>query len=674
MRTLFVPAISLINALRYAYKFILISLLFYIPLLAISYLVINTAYDEIKTSNKKVQGAIFLQQVIDLKEKAEIYRDHHVVTNSYRDPAFLTQEANSLLTLKNTVTKLLNSPSPLSNNTTIKKQLQEIEQLILSLKLEESAFDQNAKAIFNINNGVVEKTKGLYGMVTEVSGLLNDSDVQVKGMLRFIQNEIFVLQNLSGNGRAAGAFGLGNGYPSSTTFDLLDYVFTEIQSIRSDIEKISIMVSPTNNANVSDAYNNLLHSLNFLPTYIDTNILAASDYSLSPAEYFSILSKEISQQHTYSRALLDSVSILVTNKKKDAVQEMMKISIIVMFVLLITLYLYIGFYFSIQESIEKLVMGAKRMADGDMTSQIETHSRDEMGDLTADFNHAIEKVRTLISQVNHSADNVLELSEKTQNSSTTTQQQINLQLTGTSQVAVAATQMSQTASGVADYTKSAEKTVQETRDQALQGGEIISRSSDNIKKLSKEIHNATDSINDLEKDSESIAKVVDEIKGIASQTNLLALNAAIEAARAGEQGRGFSVVADAVRTLSKRTEESTANIENIIKNFIGKIKVSVDVMDKSQETAASSVQESEVIGEVFGSIIQKMEVMVEMNTMISQSVSQQAEVATDIDRNANEMQKTGEGAVEQAGITVNTSASMEDEAHTLKNALTSFQV
>ena len=96
MRTLFIPAISLINSLRYAYKFILISLLFYIPLLAISYLVINTAYDEIKTSNKKVQGVEFLHQVITLKENAELYRDHHIVAISYRKPAFLTNEADSL--------------------------------------------------------------------------------------------------------------------------------------------------------------------------------------------------------------------------------------------------------------------------------------------------------------------------------------------------------------------------------------------------------------------------------------------------------------------------------------------------------------------------------------------------------------------------------------------------
>jgi len=674
MRTLFIPAISLINSLRYAYKFILISLLFYIPLLAISYLVINTAYNEIITSDKKVQGVELLQQVTAFKESAELYRDYHVVTNSYRDPAFLTLEADSLLALKNALANLLNDTSPLSNNASIKKQLQEIDQLVQSLKLEESAFDQNAKVIFNQNNGVVEKIKGLYGMITEVSGLLNDSDTHVKGTLRFIQNEIFLLQNLSGNGRAAGAFGLGNGYPSSTTFDLLDYVFTETLSIRSDIEKISAMVSPAADHNISEAYNNLIQSLDFLPAYIDTNILAASDYSLSPAKYFSSTSTAIAQQHTYSHSLLDSVATLVANNKQLAEQEMIKISLIVILVLLVTLYLYIGFYISIQESIGKLVKGARRMAEGDMTSQIETHSRDEMGDLTADFNHAIDKVRTLISQVSHSANNVLELSEQTRNSSTTTQQQINLQLTGTSQVAVAATQMSQTASGVADYTKDTEKTVHETRDQALQGGKIINRSSDNIKKLSNEIHNASESINDLEKDSENIAKVVDEIKGIASQTNLLALNAAIEAARAGEQGRGFSVVADAVRTLSKRTEESTTNIENIIKSFIGKIKVSVDVMDKSQATAAESVQESKVIGEVFDSIIQKMEIMVEMNTMISQSVNQQAEVATDIDRSANEMQKTGEGAVEQASKTVENSASMEDEAHTLKKALTSFQV
>jgi len=353
---------------------------------------------------------------------------------------------------------------------------------------------------------------------------------------------------------------------------------------------------------------------------------------------------------------------------------MLETLVAVIAVLLITFYLYVGFYLSIQESIKQLVDASDRMAKGDMTLALSSQSDDEMGDLTEHFNETAENMRSLIKKVNTSADNVFQVANETKERSVKTRESINTQLDGTSQVAVAVTEMTQTAHGVADYTRQAQKAVQETRDEANQGGGIVKMSLQNIETLCLEIRKTTESINILAKDSESIAQVVDEIKGIASQTNLLALNAAIEAARAGEQGRGFAVVADEVRSLSQRTHASTTNIQAIIERFLKRIDESVEAMNQSGEVAEGTVQESSMIGIVLDTINEKLETIVEMNNMIAHSVAQQAEVSEEIDQNVNEIREMGESAVSRAEKTAGATAAMADDASALKDVLGTFKV
>ena len=203
---------------------------------------------------------------------------------------------------------------------------------------------------------------------------------------------------------------------------------------------------------------------------------------------------------------------------------------------------------------------------------------------------------------------------------------------------------------------------------------IVSQSLKHINALAGDIGSTAEAINALAKDSESIAQVVDEIKGIAAQTNLLALNAAIEAARAGEQGRGFAVVADEVRSLSQRTHNSTSNIEGIIEKFILRTRESVGAMNRSLEVTNDTVEESKRIGVVLDSINEKLNMVVEMNSMITMSVSQQAEAAEDIDNNINAIRSTGEDAVDTAEKTAKASSTMAEEASQLKKALSSFTV
>ena len=441
------------------------------------------------------------------------------------------------------------------------------------------------------------------------------------------------------------------------------------------IEKSNdVVISDIQQPLLEKDYSALLEGTTEIGNYIDLNILTASDYDTPPLQVLESITQYIDPQFVYEQKILGLVKEKVALIKTEAEEKMMLMLGTVIFVLLALLYLYVGFYLSIQESIRHLVIASDRMAKGDMTITLSSQSEDEMGDLTKHFNEAAENMRALVTQVNESADSVFAVARQTKEHSIKTRESINSQLEGTSQVAVAVAQMTQEAHGVAEYGRQAQEAVQETRDEANQGSEIVKQSLQSIEQLCGEIRKTTGSINALAKDSDNIADVVNEIKGIASQTNLLALNAAIEAARAGEQGRGFAVVADEVRSLSQRTHAATGNIEKMIGDFIEHINESVLAMDRSEKVAESAVKESNQIGFALDKINEKLEIMVDMNGKISQSVVHQAEVADDIDKNVIGIREMGESAVSRAEKTATATTEMEDDANRLKAALSSFKV
>ena len=205
-----------------------------------------------------------------------------------------------------------------------------------------------------------------------------------------------------------------------------------------------------------------------------------------------------------------------------------------------------------------------QVAGGDMTVQVEVDSHDELGDLAADFNNTVLKVRELIRQVSTTSDQVQEQSRQVENIATESSHAAASQRSQIEQVATAMNEMAATSQEVARSAALAVTNAEEVNNQTLSGRRLVESSVDGIEKLSGEIENSVRVINQLADDSSSISRVLDVIKGVAEQTNLLALNAAIEAARAGEQGRGFAVVADEVRTLARRTQQSTEEIEQMI--------------------------------------------------------------------------------------------------------------
>ncbi len=279
---------------------------------------------------------------------------------------------------------------------------------------------------------------------------------------------------------------------------------------------------------------------------------------------------------------------------------------------------------------------------GDLTKRVDVKSADEIGEMADYFNAFISKLQGIIKQVVESAVKVSQAAEQLSQVTTETSEGINRQNSETAQVATAITEMSATVEEVARNTQMASDAAKHADKEAKSGNKTVSITIEKINELAVEVETSANTLEKLKVDSENISAVLDVIKNIAEQTNLLALNAAIEAARAGEQGRGFAVVADEVRTLAQRTQNSTAEIENLISALQHGVNSTVLAMQQNRATTITTVDHAAKTGVVLQTISKCVSSIVDMNTQIAVASEEQSAVAQEISKNIINIQTSSE--------------------------------
>lgn len=315
-------------------------------------------------------------------------------------------------------------------------------------------------------------------------------------------------------------------------------------------------------------------------------------------------------------------------------------------VIVVLLTISASIVFMITGNLSAITASLKDIAqgEGDLTRRIEQKTQDETGELVYWFNHFVEKIHStmgdVISVIKPLTDVSQELSSVVSKSSSASGEQFSL----AEHVTRSIDEMIVTVNEVARHASDAATSASEADSESKAGQTIVNNTVTSIGELALEVTKASEVITQLESDTDNVGKILDVIKGIAEQTNLLALNAAIEAARAGEQGRGFAVVADEVRTLASRTQESTQEIQGVIEQLQNAARSAVTVMKNSQSRANDSVSQAEQTGVSLQDITEKVTSISDMNHQIAAATEEQSQTSKAIKENVNAMQSASEAS------------------------------
>ncbi len=309
----------------------------------------------------------------------------------------------------------------------------------------------------------------------------------------------------------------------------------------------------------------------------------------------------------------------------------------------------------------------------DLTVRVDIDQNDEIGSVAHAFQGMVNRFREILSDVREMSAHLQRSAQQLANNTEQTREGAAIQMRETDQVATATTEMTHAIEEVSRNAHQAADAANNANRETEKGNHVLEEALGSINNLSNRMDNAGEVIRRVETDSASIGSVLDVIRGIAEQTNLLALNAAIEAARAGEQGRGFAVVADEVRSLAQRTQESTQEIQGMIERLQSSAREAVRSMADGTDEMQRTMTQAARAGESLGAIKMAVSLINDMNTQIASATEEQMAVSQEISRNVVNISDVAKSSAYSVQEVDKTSRELNDAAGRLASLVNEFR-
>ncbi|MCE2572147.1 methyl-accepting chemotaxis protein [Motilimonas eburnea] len=366
------------------------------------------------------------------------------------------------------------------------------------------------------------------------------------------------------------------------------------------------------------------------------------------------------------------LQVLIDQQVDDMTQQALILFIIII-VILITANIYISRI--VLKPVDALVNVIEQVEQhNDLSLRANDQGKDELNQLGRSFNHMLENFQHIIDDVNKVVGELSASSEQLSLNANRNKLEINKQLDETDQVATAVTEMGSTIEEIAQNTENAAQVAESTNNSALEGKQSVEDTLVKITQLSDKLRESSQAVGILEQESQTIDQVLEVIKSIAEQTNLLALNAAIEAARAGEQGRGFAVVADEVRSLALRTQESTHKISEIIDSLQQRTRSIVSLIAACDQQGKDSSQQAELAGQLLNEITQNVSQISDMSIQVAAAIEEQSLVSNEVNRNIVNIKDSAQASQQTADDSVVASEKVLEQATKLHQAVKIFKI
>ena len=673
MHSLLYPAVAFMNRLSFAMKFSLISALFFVPMLLTNFYLARDSYREFVATRTELQSLELLGTAMQVRRDMEAWTDlieiEVVVSQAGDDPALRGRLAEVETRL---ATGLQQLSAPGSDDWTTSEFASRLDELKGALGAAQA--EQSLQSKVAMGRKLLGQAQLLIRLIASQSGLSLDRQPDVRKLAELLTTVTPGVTATLGQGRAVGSLSFGQGYLNSDASNQLESLLLELdrQHAQYGAQLQDAFAGESNQ--LTELAEGSLESLRSSSDILQDRVIIADSLDGPWEEFYDLITAEMAKTYQLNDAILIGLDERLAERlgERRLLMTLLLSALAVLFILVA--YLYGAFYISTRASLRDLGAVMDRVAGGDMTARVQVRSRDELGELGRDFNISLGKIRELIVRVSETVSEVDRQANRVEQVSAQSNQTVSEQRGQIEQIATAMNQMSATAQEVATSAEAAVGSAQSVNQETLSGGRLVEAQVGGIERLAGEIQQSVVVINKLAGDSEAIGRVLDVIKGVAEQTNLLALNAAIEAARAGEQGRGFAVVADEVRSLARRTQQSTEEIEAMIARLQGGVGAAVKTMHASHALADETVNQSAQVRQALENILAAVGVIVGQSQQISTAAEEQTAVAHDIDRNIVSINEAGQRTAEGAGHTAQASRELTELVAQLQRLIGAFRV